>query len=444
MQNWAELTEQLERITPAKRQGIVVNVVGLTIEVTCPGLFVGELCQLEVLQPTHRWLDAEVVGFRGDTGILMLLAVSQGITFGSTVVATGATASVALGDAMLGRLLDACGEPIDGGEALTLMQRQPLKRQPINPLERQAITDVFATGVRVIDGMLTFGRGQRLGLFANAGVGKSSLLAQICRQYESSAAKQHNQVTVVVLVGERGREVLEFYQQAKQHDALKSMVIIAATAEQPPLMRIRAVHTGLAVAEYFSGKQQDVMLVTDSMTRFAMALREVGLASGEAPTLRGYTSSVFAAIPAVIERCGAFANRGAITGIFSVLVEGELTADPAADAMKAVLDGHIVLSTELAEKDHYPAVDLLKSVSRLFPALATPMQRMRARQIRRVWAAYEEKRNMIELGLGDEETRTRLQDDMRLVRELVQQSAEATPFADTLQWMERLDLRTGS
>lgn len=433
---WAELTHQLETIIPTRRSGVVLNVIGLTIEVTCPGLFVGELCHIEVLQPSHHWLEAEVVGFREDTGILMLLAVSQGITFGSTVIATGNTASIGLCVEMLGRMLDATGMPLDQGEPLPAVQRQPLKRQPINPLERKEISAVMPTGVRIIDGLLSLGRGQRLGLFANAGVGKSSLLSQICHH-----GNVGDQLTVVILVGERGREVLEFYQQAKRQDALNSMIIIAATAEQPALMRIRAVHTGLAVAEYFSNQHKDILLVTDSMTRFAMALREVGLASGEAPTLRGYTSSVFAAIPAVIERCGSFVNRGSITGIFSVLVEGDLSTDPAADAMKAVLDGHIVLSSELAEKDHYPAVDLLKSVSRLFPTLATPMQRMRARQIRRVWAAFDAKRNMIELGLGDEETRIQLQDDMKLIREFVQQQDEAMSVEQTLQWLERLELR---
>lgn len=439
MQLWEELTNDLEQITPATRSGIVVNVIGLTIEVTCPALFVGELCQIEVLQPIHRWLDAEVVGFRGATGILMLLAVSHGITFGSSVVATGRTATIALSEDLLGRLVDAQGLPVDGGIACNTETRQALKRIPINPLERKEISEVFVTGVRALDGLLTFGKGQRLGLFANAGIGKSSLLSQICKHNDDSSSH----ITVVVLVGERGREVLDFYENAKKLGALKSTVIVAATAEQPALMRIRAVHTGLAIAEYFSAKQQDVLFVADSMTRFAMALREVGLASGESPTLRGYTSSVFAAIPSIIERCGAFAERGAITGIFSVLVEGELAADPAADAMKAVLDGHIVLSAELAEREHYPAIDLLKSVSRLFSTLATPMQRMRSRQIRRIWAAYEEKKNMIELGLGDEEARNHLQSDMRLIRELVQQANEPTSMQETLRWMERLELRTG-
>lgn len=434
---WLQASRQLQAITPFTKYGLVINVIGLTVEVRCIGLFTGELVSIQC-KGAAGTIQGEVTGIRGDTALVMVIGDTSGIAYGCQVTAKGRTATIQVGRGVLGRVLNASAEPIDDQGSIGPTESCLLRPEPIPPLDRKQIDQVFPTGLKVVDGLLTIGIGQRMGLFANAGVGKSSLLSAICR---NAAASQR--IAVVVLVGERGREVEEFVSKTKLSAASKNTVVIAATAEQPALMRIRAVYTALAIAEFFSRQGDEVMFIADSMTRFAMALREVGLACGEPPTIRGYTSSVFAVLPAVIERCGNFNNRGAITGVFSVLVEGELTNDPAADAMKAVLDGHIVLSQALAEKEHYPAVDLMKSVSRLFPKLATPLQRSKSQQIRRLWSLFEEQKTMIQLGMTDQDYAKKITTDMQQIRDLVMQSEEeALDLLQIQQSLEQLSLET--
>lgn len=434
---WLQASKKLQTITPFTKYGLVVNVIGLTVEVRCLGLFTGELVSIQC-KGTAGNIGGEVTGIRGDTALVMVFGDIAGIAYGCQVTATGQTATIQIGRGMLGRVLNAMAEPIDHDGSIGTTERCLLRPEPISPLERKQIDQVFPTGIKVVDGLLTIGVGQRMGLFANAGVGKSSLLSAICK---NAAAAQR--IAVVVLVGERGREVEEFVSSTKKSVSHENTIVIAATAEQPALMRIRAVYTALAIAEFFSRQGDEVMFIADSMTRFAMALREVGLACGEPPTVRGYTSSVFAVLPAVIERCGNFKNRGAITGVFSVLVEGELANDPAADAMKAVLDGHIVLSQALAEKEHYPAVDLMKSVSRLFPKLATPLQRSKSQQIRRLWSLFEEQKTMIQLGMAEQDYAKKIMADMQQIRDLVTQSQDETlDLPQIQQSLEQLSLET--
>jgi flagellum-specific ATP synthase len=435
---WQQASSKLQTITPYTKYGVVMNVIGLTVEVSCIGLFTGELCIIQRKGASGGEIEGEVTGIRGNTALVMVFGDTAGIAHGCKVTASGRTATIQVGRGLLGRVLNAMAEPIDHNGSIGPTEGCLLRPAPISPLERQQIDQVFPTGIKVVDGLLTIGVGQRIGLFANAGVGKSSLLSAICRN-----AASNQRIAVVVLVGERGREVEEFVSKTTLSPAFKNTVVIAATAEQPALMRIRAVYTALVIAEFFSRQGEEVMFIADSMTRFAMALREVGLACGEPPTIRGYTSSVFAVLPAVIERCGNFINRGAITGVFSVLVEGELANDPAADAMKAVLDGHIVLSQTLAEKEHYPAIDLMKSISRLFPKLATPLQKSKSRQIRRLWSLFEEQKTMIELGMAEQDYAVKMTADMQKVRELVTQSEdESLDLQQIQQSLEQLILET--
>ncbi len=435
---WASAKQRLEFIQPIHREGVVLDLVGLILQVQLPGALVGEICRIYPKRKDIEFLHAKVVGFRENNALLMVLGSSVGVHSGCRVMATGLTTSVQVSPLMLGRLLDGAGLPLDELPVISGGIAVSAHPTPLAPLQRAEINQVFSTGIKAIDALLTLGKGQRMGLFANAGVGKSSLLNSICLHRAGQG-----DLIVLALIGERGREVRECYQQLKQSGALHRTVIIAATAEQPALLRIQALYTALAIAEYFSAQQQDVTLVVDSMTRFAMALRDVGLAIGEAPTLRGYTSSVFSVLPEVIERCGAFESRGAITGLFSVLVEGELQQDPAADAMKAVLDGHLVLSAQLAEKEHYPAIDVLKSVSRLFSQLATPQQRQHSRKLRQVWSRFEEQKHMLAMGLGESESANMLKADMQKINSFVMQDlAELHDHGVSVAALEQLGLET--
>lgn len=384
------------------RRGNVLQSIGLVIEATCPGVFVGELCQIHPIQGDKTLL-AEVVGFKQGKVLLMPYEKIRGIGHGSLVEASGEVAVARVGDQLLGRVVDAFGEPLDGGGSLDLNEHLPIYRQPINPLARKRIDTVVPTGIKAIDTFVTLGKGQRIGLFAGSGVGKSTLLSSICKNLE-------DQINVIALIGERGREVEEFVNDTLGPEGLKKSIVIAATAEQPPLVRAHAVYSACAIAEYFSNKGVNVLFTMDSITRFAMALREVGLAIGEPPTSKGYTTSVFAAIPDIVERCGHFNDRGAITAIFTILVEGDDFNDPVVDALRAILDGHIVLTRELAERGHYPAIDVLKSTSRLFNRLNSNDHSndhnndhgkdkvALIRQGKAILAKYQDSRELIEMG----------------------------------------------
>jgi flagellum-specific ATP synthase len=377
----------IQRTVLAKSYGRVMQVVGLTIESRGPSARIGDVCLIHL--PDEARVACEVVGFRGDRVLLMPLSDVAGLAAGCPVEATGQRLRVGVGQELLGRVVDGLGQPLDGLPAPRVSALAAVDRDPPSPLSRPRIRSPFATGVRVIDGLLTLGRGQRIGLFAGSGVGKSTLLGMIARGSEAD-------VTVIALVGERGREVREFLERDLA-DARSRAVVVVATSDRPALARIKAALTATAIAEHFRDQGLDVLFMMDSVTRYAMALREIGLAVGEPPTARGYTPSVFAALPKLLERAG-LAERGSITGVYSVLVDGDDLQDPITDAVRGILDGHIVLARELANRGHYPAVDALASVSRLMSDVASAQHRADAAQLRAWLAAKRDIEDLVRIG----------------------------------------------
>lgn len=363
---------------------------GLVIESIGPSAHLGELCEL-VPSDGRPAVRAEVVGFRQERVLLMPYGNVAGISVESVVRATGQTLAIPVGVELLGRVVDAFSQPLDGGAPLRLAEHYPLYREPINPMERAPIGEVLETGICAIDALLTLGVGQRVGLFAGSGVGKSTLLGMMARHMKVD-------VTVLALIGERGREVGDFVRDTLGEEGLRRAVVVAASADQPALVRTHAVHAAHAMAEFFRDQGKSVLLIVDSMTRFAMAQREIGLAVGEPPTFRGYTPSVFAQLPRVLERCGRIQGRGAISAVYSVLVEGDDMNEPITDHMRAILDGHIVLTRELASRGHYPSIDILQSTSRLMSSLASAQELGIAREVRRLLAVFDASRDLVELG----------------------------------------------
>ncbi|MGB4005202.1 MAG: flagellar protein export ATPase FliI, partial [Halanaerobiales bacterium] len=349
---------------------------------------IGELCLIKHQQKTIR---AEVVGFDNNKVLLMPIGDMEGITPGARVVATGERMTVKVGEELLGHVLDGLGRPI--GEELAPMPglvEMPLKAEPPDPLSRQRISQPLALGIRSIDGLLTCGRGQRIGIFAGSGVGKSTLMGMAARNTEAD-------INVIGLVGERGREVLDFIERDLGAEALKRSVVVVATSDKPALVRVKAALVTTAIAEYFREKGYDVLLMMDSVTRVAMALREVGLATGEPPTTRGYPPSVFAELPKLLERTGTSA-RGSITALYTVLVEGDDFNEPVSDTVRGILDGHIVLSRDLASRNHYPAIDVLDSVSRVMPEVTDLTHQEAAGEIKRLLSEYRQAEDLINIG----------------------------------------------
>jgi flagellum-specific ATP synthase len=371
-----------------RRRGRVTDLIGLIIEATGLEAEIGEVCEVQV----GRWATpvlAEVVGFRARRTLLMALGEMNGIGPGNAVTATGRALSAPVGDGLLGRVLDGLGSPIDDRGEVDSARLTPVVASPPDPLTRPRIQQRMGLGVRALDGLVPAGIGQRLGIFAGSGVGKSSLLGMIAR---SSTAD----VNVICLVGERGREVREFIER-DLGSALAHSVVVVATSDQPSLVRIKAAQTATTIAEHFRDQGKDVMLMMDSVTRFAMAQREVGLAIGEPPATRGYTPSVFAVLPKLLERSGT-SEKGSITGLYTVLVDGDDMNEPIADAVRSILDGHIVLTRELAHAGHYPAIDVLQSVSRLEREIGSPDVLEGATRLRSMLAAYRDKRDLIAIG----------------------------------------------
>jgi FliI/YscN family ATPase len=332
-----------------------------------------------------------VVGFRDGLVLSVPLGPTSGIRPGDTIVARGNTASIPVGDGLLGRVIDGLGRPIDGAGPIAATADYPLHPTPLNPMERDPIVTPIGSGVRAIDGLLTAGRGQRIGLFGGSGVGKSTLLGMMAR---GTAAD----VTVIGLVGERGREVRTFLEHDLGPDGLKRAVVVASTSDNPSLLRLRAAYTATSVAEYFRDQGLQVLLLMDSVTRFAMAQREIGLAAGEPPTAKGYPPSVFALLPQLLERAGNVRGRGGITAFYTVLVEGDDHNEPVADAVRAILDGHIVLSRDLASANHYPAIDILQSVSRTMPDVTTVEHRLKAGRVRDWMATVRNAEDLVNVG----------------------------------------------
>lgn len=373
------------------RMGQIVRLAGEVVESNGPDAFLGEVC--EIFSPRNgRSLLAEVIGFSSGRTVLFPYESVDGISQGCEVFATGRSAQASVGPELLGRVVDAFGRPLDGMPLEAPRSRYALMPAPLNPLERAPIAEAFQTGVRAIDSLLTLGKGQKIGLFAGSGVGKTSLLGQLIK---GSACN----VRVIALVGERGREVREFVSSLRQSAAMEHTVIVAATSDQSPLQRIHAAMYATSIAEYFRDEGKSVLLLMDSVTRFAMAQRELGLAAGEPPTARGYTPSVFNRLTRLVERCGSLTGKGSITGIFTVLVEGDDLNEPVSDALRATLDGHWVLTRALANQRHYPALDVLKSASRLLRNVNASKHLDLVSKTYRVLSYFERYREMIDLGI---------------------------------------------
>ena len=380
---------RLNDVTSIRCTGSVVQVIGLTIEAEGVSGRLGEMCEVYP-HNTSEPVTAEVVGFRNNRVLLMPLGVMEGIKPGSPVRATGSTFVVPVGDELLGRVIDGLGRPIDGRGPIVAPRRYPTTSDAPHPLSRSRIADVLPTGVRAIDSLLTVGRGQRMGIFAGSGVGKSTLLGMIAKNTLSD-------VSVIALIGERGREVREFVERDLGEEGLKRSVVVVSTSDQPALVRLKGAWVATAIAEYFRDRGRDVTLLMDSVTRFAMAQREIGLAVGEPPASKGYTPSVFALLPRLMERAGT-SDHGTITAFYTVLVEADDLNEPITDTSRSILDGHIVLSRELAAENHYPAIDVLGSVSRVMPDVTSPEHRRIAGQVREIMAVYNNARDLINIG----------------------------------------------
>jgi len=373
-------------------QGRVVQVVGLSIEVEGLRLPMGDICHLypDRASAGASRITAEVVGFRDNRLILMPFADTHGVRPGTAVFPSGRGFSVPVGEELLGRVIDGLARPIDGKGPLNTSRLTRITDAPPSPLGRLPIRQPLATGVRALDGMLTTGRGQRMGIFAGSGVGKSTLLGMIARNCEAD-------VNVIALIGERGREVQEFIEHDLGPEGMARSVVVVSTSDQPALQRLKGAWVATAIAEWFRGRGQQVTLMMDSVTRFAMAQREIGLTVGEPPVARGYPPSVFAMLPRLLERAGT-AERGSITGLYTVLVDGDDMQDPIADTVRGILDGHIVLSRTLAQENHYPAIDVLQSVSRLYQTLASEDHRGASSVVRDALFAYQQARDLINIG----------------------------------------------
>jgi flagellum-specific ATP synthase len=388
-QDFAPYLSLLKGLRPLSLEGRVTKVVGLVIEGDGPAASVGEVCRICPVDGRPP-IEAEVVGFREGAIQLMPVGEMAGLTPGSRILSTGSPATVPVGRALLGRVVDGLGQVIDGRGPLAADGRYPVHARPGNPLERERITEAMDVGVRAINALFTIGRGQRMGIFAGSGVGKSTLLGMIARHMKAD-------VNVIALIGERGREVMEFIEKDLGPEGLARSVVVAATSEQPALVRMRGAYVGTAIAEYFRDQGLNVILMMDSATRYAFAAREVGLSIGEPATTRGYTPSVFAQLPGLLERAGCW-PRGSITGLYTVLVDGDDMNEPVADAMRSILDGHIVLRRELAARNHYPAIDVLSSISRLMTDLVDQDQRAAAGRFKDALAIYQRNEDMINLG----------------------------------------------
>ena len=369
--------------------GKVSKVVGLTIETDGPEVNIGELCEIHAARFSKK-VYAEAVGFRDGKALLMPLGNMSGVGPGNKVVATGTDLSVSVGENLIGRVLDGLGEPMDGGPSISPEFQYTVDHKAPHPLARKRISEPLPMGVKVLDGLLTIGKGQRIGVFAGSGVGKSTLMGMIARNTKAD-------VNVIALIGERGREVREFLEKDLGEEGLARSVVVVATSDQPALIRLKGAFAATAIAEYFRNKGKDVLLLMDSLTRFAMAQREIGLAIGEPPVSRGYTPSVFGQLPKLLERAGN-AVTGSITGLYTVLVDGDDMTEPVTDAARGTLDGHIVLSRALAHRNQYPAIDVLGSISRVMPDVVTNEHNDLASQIKKVMAIYRESEDLINIG----------------------------------------------
>jgi len=381
---------QVSNLRAEKVEGKVDEVVGFLIKAYNPGLQVGSSCMI-VNSDLDDAVPGEVVGFKGDQVLVMALGDIRGIGPQSRIVPATGKPRVDVGNELLGRAINGMGVPIDSKGVIDTDEKVPLYADPINPLQRRRIDGSLDVGIRALNGILTCGKGQRLGILSGSGVGKSVLLGMMARNTTAD-------VNVIALIGERGREVKEFIEKDLGEEGMKRSIVIAATSDQSPLVRLRGAYLATAIAEYFREKGKDVLLMMDSITRFAMAQREVGLAVGEPPTTKGYPPSVFGLLPKLLERAGNSASAGSLTGFYTVLVEADDPLDPIGDAVRSIVDGHILLDREIAARGHYPAIDVLRSKSRVMVDVASPTHQLNARKLIKTLAVYKEAEDLINIG----------------------------------------------
>ncbi|NLA85389.1 MAG: flagellar protein export ATPase FliI [Clostridiales bacterium] len=426
--------EHLKKIRPYTLAGRVTQIIGLTIIVQGIKGFVGEVCKILLNGEESHAVLAEVVGFKGNEVLLMPLGDINGVGPGCKVIPTGKVLTVQVGDYLLGHVLDGLGRHMEGTPACTTAENYSVERTPPNPLKRERIHRIMPTGIKAIDGLLTCGEGQRIGIFAGSGVGKSTLMGMISRHCEAD-------INVIALIGERGREVRDFIEKDLGPEGMKNSIVVCATSDQPALIRLKGAYVAATIAEYFRDKGKKVMFMMDSVTRFAMARREVGLAIGEPPATKGYTPSVFAELPKLLERSGT-SEHGSITAFYTVLVDGDDMNEPISDAVRGILDGHIVLSRKLAEQNHFPAIDILKSISRLTKDIVTEEQDELAGEMRNIMAIYEKSADLIDIGAYAEGSNPRIDRAIALNdpinRFLRQDIHEKVDMEETLKQMREI------
>lgn len=387
--DYEKLCRLIKNTQTCKNYGKIEKVVGMMIESAGPVCSIGDLCKIYGQNKSHS-INAEVVGFRGNKVLLMPYDEPEGISSGNLVENTGSSLKINISENLKGRTINACGEPIDGYGPIEGGTLYEVTSAASNPLNRPRITEVLEFGIKAIDGTLTIGKGQRMGIFSGSGVGKSTLLGMIARNVKAD-------INVIALVGERGREVREFIERDLGEEGLARSILVVATSDQPSMQRMKCAMTATTIAEYFKDQGKDVLLMMDSLTRFAMAQREIGLASGEPPVARGYTPSIYTMMPKLLERTGNF-EKGSITGIYTVLVEGDDVNEPISDTVRGIIDGHIILSRKIAMRNHYPAIDVLGSVSRLMNDIADKEQINTAGKMRNMMAVYEANSDLINIG----------------------------------------------
>ena len=424
--------EAVEQLNPMKIIGKVTQVIGLTVEVRGMNTFIGEICKV-YLPGKKSYVSSEVVGFKNNTALLMPLGELKGIGPGCRVVPTGKSLTVSVGTCLLGKILDGLGHPLNGKISFG-GEEYSVDNQPPNPLSRKRINEILETGVRGIDGLLTCGQGQRLGIFSGSGVGKSTLLGMMARNSNAD-------VNVIALIGERGREVCDFLEKDLGEEGLKRSVVVVATSDNPALIRVKGAMVAITIAEYFRDRGKNVLFMMDSATRFAMAQREIGLAIGEPPTTKGYTPSVFAMLPRLLERSGT-SDKGSITGLYTVLVDGDDLNEPIADALRGILDGHIVLSRKLAAKNHYPSIDVLGSISRLMNDLIEKDQLEASGKLKELLATYQEAEDLISIGAYVKGTNAKIDESIKYLDTinsfLKQDMDDSTSFSDTREQLINL------
>lgn len=427
--NLQKYEDLITSVPLTKDSGKITEVNGMLLKGFLPGASVGSICKIF---PTglEKSILAEVVGFRDRHVMMMALSDMRGVSMGSKIVLSRQIATVKVGEELLGRVIDGLGQSLDGSPDIENFHEAPLYNEVVNPLSRRPIREPLDIGVRSINSALTVGRGQRVAIMAGSGVGKSVLLGMMARYTDAD-------VNVIALIGERGREVREFIEHDLGTEGMKKTVVVCVTSDQSPLLRMRGSFVASAIAEYFAKKGKNVLLMMDSVTRFAMAMREIGLSTGEPPSTKGYTPSVFSTLPKLLERAGSFENAGSITGLYTTLVDGDDMNDPIGDAVRSIVDGHIVLSRLLAQKGHFPAVDVLQSASRVMRAVSSPEHVRAAQKLREILAVYKDAEDLINIGAYKQGANPKIDRAIKLIEPindfLKQRVEDATTFNQGLK-----------